>query len=382
MAIELDNLSDEDFLNASLAAEAPEPAASEEPAPEPVAEPEPVAAAAEPEEAEEQADPAEVEGDDDEDQTPAPAEDDASEDAAEPQAEAESEEAEDPSSDKDHTTPHQATPVDYKAEYEKIMAPFKANGREVKLENPDEVIRLMQMGANYTKKMQALKPNLKLMRMLENNKLLDESKLSFLIDLDRKDPAAIQKLIHDSQIDPLDLDAATTPAYTPGNHAVSDREMDFQSTLEDVTSTELGKDTVSHINQQWDQASKEAIFQEPKILQIITDQRENGIYAQISAEIDKRRMLGNLPEMSFLEAYRTVGDDLHAQGKLTPKGATAQPRRVVETRVAKPKPAAANNDKVRAASPAKTTPQSTAKPEFDVFAMSDEEFMAQTNIKI
>ena len=48
---------------------------------------------------------------------------------------------------------------DYESLYKQMMAPFKANGKEFAPSSPDEVIRLAQMGANYTKKMQALKPN-------------------------------------------------------------------------------------------------------------------------------------------------------------------------------------------------------------------------------
>ncbi len=82
------------------------------------------------------------------------------------------------------TEPAKPAPVeiDYKGQYEKIMAPFKANGKEIKLDNPDDVVRLMQMGANYTQKMQALQPNLKLLKMLQNQGLLDEGKLNNLID--------------------------------------------------------------------------------------------------------------------------------------------------------------------------------------------------------
>ena len=63
--------------------------------------------------------------------------------------------------------------IDYKAEYERLTQSFKANGKEIAVANVDEAISLMQMGANYNKKMAALKPNLKLLKLLENNKLLD-----------------------------------------------------------------------------------------------------------------------------------------------------------------------------------------------------------------
>lgn len=275
---------------------------------------------------------------------------------------------------------------DYKAAYQQIMGPIKANGREIQLNSPEEAVRLIQQGANYTKKMQALAPNLKLMRMLENQGLLDENKLSFLIDLDRKDPQAITKLLKDSQIDPLDLDMSQEPAYKPGNHQVSDQEMAFHSTLEDVTSTPTGAETIALINTQWDQASKEAIFKEPQIMKVINDHRASGIYAKIADEVERQRMMGTLEALPFIHAYKQVGDQLHAAGQLAPQGQAAQPdpnrnpnpqpeQRVIERRPAAPKPQVQNGNQARAASSTRSTPKPAAK-EFDPFNMTDDEIMA------
>ena len=104
--------------------------------------------------------------------------------------------------------------LDYKAEYEKLIAPFRANGKDMQISNVDDAITLMQQGANYNKKMAGLKPNLKLMKMLENNELLDESKLAFLIDLNKKNPEAVQKFIKDSGLDPLEIDTEGNAEYT------------------------------------------------------------------------------------------------------------------------------------------------------------------------
>ena len=86
----------------------------------------------------------------------------------------------------------------------------------------------MQMGANYNKKMAALKPNLKLLKLLENNGLLSEEKLSFLIDLDKKNPDAITKLVKDSGLDPLEMDVSKSD-YKPNTYTVHDREVELDS---------------------------------------------------------------------------------------------------------------------------------------------------------
>lgn len=268
--------------------------------------------------------------------------------------------------------------VDYKALYEKIMAPFKANGKMIQVNTPEEAITLMQHGANYTKKMHALKPNLKMMRALENNGLLEEEKINNLIDLANKNPDAILKLVQDAKLDPMEMDTSAETTYKPQNHAVSDQEMDFHTTLEDVLSMPSGQETISMINTNWDQASKEAIYKEPQIMQVIHDQRVNGIYDRIYAEIDRRRTLGTLSTtIPLIHAYKQVGDELHSSGQLVAQEQPANQSKpkVLETRASNPRKAVSNGDKARAASPTRAAPKSSPKP-FDPFALSDEEIMA------
>lgn len=104
------------------------------------------------------------------------------------------------------TTDEATSDIDYEAAYKQLTATFRANGKDIQVNSVEDAITLMKMGANYNKKMAGLKPNLRLMKMLENNNLLDESKLTYLIDLDKKDPEAIKKFIKDSGVDPLDID--------------------------------------------------------------------------------------------------------------------------------------------------------------------------------
>lgn len=285
--------------------------------------------------------------------------------------------------------------IDYKAGYEKIMAPFKASGRQMQVNSPEEVIALMQRGVDYTQKMQALQPNLKLMKMLENNGLLNAEKLSHFIDLEKKDPAAIAKFLKDKEVDPLDLDMSEETQYKPGNHTVSDEEMRFNSVLEDVQSTPTGRETIHIIDKQWDRTSQGRVFKEPQILKLIDTHREQGLYDQIVSEMDRLKLLGVIPENTvFLDAYKSVGDELHNNGRLLLNGVptnqkkqSANPpvpepnsqttRKVIETRAPAPKPASRNAAAVRAAAPTRTSPTKPAVADFNPLALSDEEFEKQ-----
>lgn len=289
------------------------------------------------------------------------------------------------------------TPPDYEGFYKTIMTPFKANGKTVELKSPDEAVRLMQMGANYTRKMQELSGNRKFLLMLENNGLLDENRLSFLIDLDKKNPEAIQKLLKDAKVDPTEIDMTAEPAYREGNHRVTDAEVTFADVLSDLQGTENGKATLQAIHGTWDQASKEVLWKSPQVMRLMDEQRQTGVYQRIEAEIDRRRTLGQLPpETPFLEAYRVVGDQLLAanafEDLLSPSGSkppannpgnsggTTQtpanpPVPVVANRVATPKPPVANNAQAAAASPSRTAPPKKTGGHVNFLAMSDEDFL-------
>ena len=272
---------------------------------------------------------------------------------------------------------------DYEGFYKKLMAPLKANGKTIEIKNPDEAVQLMQMGANYTRKMQALAPHRKYLLMLENNGLLDEGKLSYLIDLDKKNPEAIKKLIKDAGLDPreIDLEDPQAKPYFEGNHRVSEEETNFRTTLDELSSIPDGKATLVEINTNWDQASREVLWKQPEVMTLIHEHRENGIYDRISTEVNRQRTIGQLPaNVPFLHAYKAIGDQLAADGKFDDLAKAPEPKQQeqtpVVTRVQKPKPAATNNDKVNAASTTRTNPRKV-ETSVNPLALSDDDFMKQ-----
>ena len=280
-----------------------------------------------------------------------------------------------------------AESVDYKTEYQKLLAPFKANGREIAVKNVDDAITLMQMGANYNKKMAALKPNLKLLKMLENNGLLDEAKLSYLIDLDKKNPDAINKLMQDSGLDSMDLDPEKAEAYKPSTYAVDEREVELDAVLDELQESPSYNKTLNIVSSQWDGASKQVIANTPQILKVINDHVQSGIYDLIHQEIEHERTFGRLQGLSDIEAYRQVGDRLHAQGafnhlvSVAPNPGQQTPAGVVVP----PKPKMGDEDKLRekkrAASAPKAVPAPAKASEYNPLSLSDEEFSKLGNPK-
>lgn len=272
--------------------------------------------------------------------------------------------------------------VDYEAEYKKLMAPFKANGRDITPKSPEDAQALMQMGANYNKKMQALKPNLKMMKMLEQAGLLEESKLGYLIDLARHDPAAVNKLVQDSKIDPLDLSAEAATNYRPGNHTVDDKTMELDEVLNDLEGSEHYNRTLEVVSTKWDQASRAQAVQNPQVLTLLHSHMATGVYDVITKEMESERTFDRLKGLSDIDAYQKVGDAINSRGGFNHlfKGSSqGQGKSTPPAVIAAPKPSKAEEDKLRdkrrAASTTKAgTTTSAAKEDFNPFSMSDEDF--------
>lgn len=305
----------------------------------------------------------------------------AEEPVAEPAPEAEPKEKEEEApEEKTEGTPEEekteeTAEVDYKAEYEKIMKPFKANGKTIELKSPEEVIKLMQQGANYTRKMQAIAPHRKLLIMLENNGLLDEDKLNYLIDLGNKNPDAIKKLVKDSGIDTYDLGIEDeNHQYNLKDYRVTDKTVNFQTAIDELKSEPAGMETLIEINSNWDDRSKEILGDNPELLGIINEHRQSGIYKTVSEEVERRKMLGSIPSnMPFLEAYKQVGNELNDR---VSNNSVAQKQPIARgTTIAHQPMESSNKDRVKAAAPTRGTNKSNKTPIVNPLTMSDEEFM-------
>lgn len=267
--------------------------------------------------------------------------------------------------------------IDYEEEYRKVFAPFKANGKDVQVTSAEEAIQLMQMGANYNKKMAALKPNLKVLKLLETHGLLDESELNFLIDLKEKNPQAIMKLVKDSGIDPLEMDIDKAEGYKPNVRGVNEKEMALDEVISELQGTEGYNRTITIVGTQWDDASKQIVAANPQLLKVIHTHVETGVYGIIEKEMDRQRMLGKLNGLSDIEAYRQVGDAIQAKGGFDHLGRQSTKTPNPASNVT-PKPRKEDDPKLRdkklAASSPKGKPAPSKQTDFNPLSLSDEEF--------
>ena len=274
--------------------------------------------------------------------------------------------------------------INYEEEYKKVFTPFKANGKEIKVESLDDVKALMQMGANYSKKMAALKPNLKMMKMLEDNGFLDEQKLNYLIDLGKQKPEAIAKLVKDSKIEPLELDLDRAEGYRPTSRNVPDQRLALDDVFEEIKDTKSFMKTVDIISDKLDTESKRILYERPEYIKSLNTNVENGIYDLIMNEMQKQRDFGRLKGYSSeLEAYKAVGDYLAEKGAFDHilKGGSNTNQKPTQPKISQPpqRQASVNQqaERVRqmkmSASTTKSNPVK-AKENFNPLSLSDEEF--------
>lgn len=279
----------------------------------------------------------------------------------------------DPDKDKDA----EEGAVDYEAEYKKLMAPFTANGKTITPKSPADILQLAQMGANYHKKMSGMAPARKALKILEKNGLLEKGQLDHLIDISKGDPDAINKLLRDKKINPLDVDVEKELEYTPEAHGVEDAELQLDEVLADISESPSYEKTLNVITKDWDDASRNIAAADPEVIRRINNHMDNGVYDKVIETVDYERSLGHHQGMTDLDAYKLVGNRLETEGAFRPAADPAQGTE--QEKVLKPKTDPAKEkqrqDKKRKAAATGTSGKVDKLPsDFNPLDLSDDDF--------
>lgn len=256
----------------------------------------------------------------------------------------------------------------------KILAPFKANGKSMQVHTAEEAIQLMQMGANYNKKMSGLKDNLKLIKMLENNGLTDTDKLNHLIDISKHDKGAISKLLKDSKLELYDLEDEDGTEYAPNTYNVSNEQLAFEEVIENIRDTDSYAQTIDVISNKWDDSSRQALAKDPNIIAVLNAHIGSGVYKQITDEVERQRMMGTLKaNLSDMQAYEVVGAQLYPLEQATEP---AQPGNVNYVPPANKNVDPQLKKRKKALSSPKASKAKQVVTEVDFSKLSDEEILA------
>ena len=254
--------------------------------------------------------------------------------------------------------------TELKAIHAAIFKPFKANGKEITPKSVDDVISLMQMGANYTKKMQLMAPMKKAVESL-NKAQINEEDLNFLIDVHNGDKEAIKKLLEKHKVDPIELDMENTN-YVPKNNIASDDDVEYSDVLEDIQPS-LPK-IQEILTKQWDAKSKSELLKNPQLMRALHEEIEMGRFDDVQAQLEIEKTFGRYKGKSDIEAYIDLVSRLVAEQQSKATVETRKPTQ--DNKPTKPVP-----DKTKAA-PVRTKQTnhvSTLTAE-DILSMPEEEF--------
>ena len=300
---------------------------------------------------------------------------------AQPFAEDTNSESVDADSNKEDTdtpedTPQETDTFDYENAYNQVTAPFKANGATMQVKSPEDIVRLMQMGAGAQKQMAKLKPNLKLIKMLENNNLLDERRLNNLIDLSKNDSKAIAKLVKDSGVDPDDIDIENASTYQPNNYTVTDSEYELDQVLDSIKHTDTFDKTIDLLTSEWDDKSKTFVSENPNVIKVINDHMLNGVYDKVNAVMQQDKALGKLSGVSDVDAYKQIIDMLAKNGELV-DGNQQVPVQSNVTDIGDAGSVKRKQNRKAAAPTKQTNTSNNSKQDVSYLTLSDDEFMAK-----
>ena len=252
--------------------------------------------------------------------------------------------------------------VNYEDVVKQIFAPFKANGKEIAPRTVEDVVQLMQMGANYTKKMQSIAPMRKAVESLSNAGIDSEEKLSYLIDLYKGDKEAIKQLLKNNQIDAMDLDLDEIN-YSPNKQNIaSEADVKFAETLSNIN--ESLPQIQNIMDKQWDQESKKILLSDPRALQALHEEIQMGRFEPVQKQLEVERTFGRYQGVPDIQAYIDILNRMSAQEQYQmqiQEQQRQQKKSVPDKRKAAPTRAKAKSG-------------GTSLTPKDLFSMSDEEF--------
>lgn len=265
--------------------------------------------------------------------------------------------------------------IDYESLYKGVTEPLKANGKMVDITDVAELRKLAQMGMNYVPKMTSIKQYRKRGKQLDDNGIDDET-LAFLIDVKNGKPEAIEKLLKDKAVDPMDLDLEKENTYKPEPYTVSDSELEMQEVKEALKGSTYLQPLLNDISTKWDDKSSEELMQNPKDIEVLHAHMEEGIYDQIVSNLDKQKALGNTQGMSDVSAYKAIFKQMYPDTVEEVAPQIQQPA-MQETKVEEvAKAQKVKQDKLAATSTVKPSSKKTVLPDSNISDMSDEEFDA------
>lgn len=191
-----------------------------------------------------------------------------------------------------------------------ITSNLRANHKDYQFTNPDEIRKLMSFGMNYHKKMNELAPHRKALKTLEQHGLLDPTKLGYAIELLNGDKKAIANLLKEHSVDAYDLPDLEESPYQAGDYLPTDSRVKFDETVAELQTSKAGQ-TVLEYAKNLDSASFSEIYDDPTMLETLSNHVDSGLFEDTLTFLEKERALGKVPaNIKDIDAYAHVAQYL------------------------------------------------------------------------
>lgn len=199
-------------------------------------------------------------------------------------------------------------PVDELDKFFNVQTKVRANGVDYSFSNKEKLEmfdKIFPQAANYTLKMQAIKPFRKRIDYMEQVNMTD-SEFNFLMDLSKGDKAAITELIKRTGVDALELDTENNN-YVAKNYGRDDTELDIKDVVSGISNDKEYAITYGILNSQWDDSSRAEFLKDPKKIKQLHEDVKTGFFDVINPIAQKLKVYDNSAK-SDLDYYGIAAD--------------------------------------------------------------------------
>lgn len=271
--------------------------------------------------------------------------------------------------------------IDYKAFYDEVTAPIRADGRDFTIKSSEDLRNLVSKGLDYTQKTQQIAPYRKTLAFLRDNNALDDTKLSYMVDLINKDEKAVKQLIREMTAEPkeegrrklelYDLDPEQEDEsqryHFQNKNTITDEQLNFRETFDEVNASEGGNAFLNKINQKFDSSSLDYLYQNPQAIKLLYQADRAGQFDQIMDKMQYNDMIHpeNVQRENTITRFMKTGQSMP---EIFPQNQQPTQQQVVQQRQ--------QQNRVKSASIPRAS-GGKSRNFVDPLDMSDEEFKAQ-----
>lgn len=217
---------------------------------------------------------------------------------------------------------------------------YKANGKEYEFTD-DEIFAqfgtIFGQSMNYTQKMQAMKPDRKMLDAIKTAGLKHED-INLAIDVLKGDKNALTEIIKKNEIDPFELNVEENE-YQAKDYGRSDVELEIKEVVDEISVDPEYNTTQNILADQWDAKSWEVFENNPKLIKELHIDVKSGTFDKVKPIMDKLKVYdgGNNSDLNYYMEAAKIMHQEDAQAKALEQQRLLQEQNLARTAEVKQK---------------------------------------------